>query len=152
MYRRTLLLGLLATAYGRPCNAAANWQLITTEEVERDRNAPHFRGAFIPTDPPGAPVIEVDQPDQTNAIRVPVNIRIRFRPQGGAVIDLASFRATYGWLGIDITSRIIEHAQINASGLFANNAEMPTGHHKVTLQIADNMRRVGSRVFEFTVV
>jgi hypothetical protein len=115
--------------------------LITPEEFERDRSAPRFRGFLAPTVQPGAPIIEIDQPDQTGAIRVPVNIRLRFLPQGGAIIDLASFRATYGWLGIDITSRIIEHAQINASGLFANNAEILAGHHKVTLQIADNMRR-----------
>jgi hypothetical protein len=151
VHRRTLLFSLLATPYVKPCDAAA-WQLITAEEFERDRSAPRFRGFFAPTIQPGAPIIEVDQPDQTSAIRVPVNIRLRFRPQAGAIIDLASFRATYGWLGIDITNRIIEHAQINASGLFANNAEIPAGHHKVTLQIADNMRRVGSRTFEFTVV
>lgn len=113
--------------------------------------APRFRGG--PLDyavAPGAPIIEVDQPDQTNAIRAPVDIRLRFVPQGGATIDLASFRAAYGWLGIDITNRIIEHAQINASGLFANNAEIPVEHHRVTLQIADNMRRLGTRTFEFT--
>jgi len=68
------------------------------------------------------------------------------------VIDLTSFRATYGWLAIDITNRIIEHAQVNASGVFANDADIPAGHHKVTLQVADNMHRVGNRTFEFTVV
>jgi hypothetical protein len=152
MYRRALIVGLVTLPWVG-ISYAAGWTLITEEEFKRDGAAPRFRGGVIvPTEPSGAPIIEVDQPDQTNAIRVPVNIRIRFRPQGGAVIDLATFRATYGWLGIDITSRIIEHAQINASGLFANNAEMPAGHHKVTLQIADNVRRVGSRVFEFTVV
>jgi hypothetical protein len=85
----------------------------------------------------GAPIIEVDQPNENGPITVPVTIRLRFRAQGGASIDVTSFRATYGWLSIDITRRIIEHAQVNASGLF---------------QIADNMHRVTSHTFEFTVV
>jgi hypothetical protein len=134
-----------------PCDAAT-WQLITGEEFERDRSAPRSRGLLSPTVQPGAPIIEVDQPDQSTAIKAPVNIRLRFLPQGGAKIDLASFRATYGWLGIDITSRIVEHAQITASGLSANSAQIPAGNHQVTLQIADNLHRVGSRTFAFTVV
>ena len=152
MYRRTFAFGLLTFPVVSPCYAG-RWTLISQEEAERDAVAPRFRGAVMPTiEMPGAPIIEVDQPDQTTAIRTPVNIRLRFRPKGGAKIDLSSFRASYGWLGVDITARIIEHAQINSSGLVADNAEIPSGHHKVTLEIADNMHRVGSRVFEFTVV
>lgn len=94
----------------------------------------------------------MDQPDDKKPLQAPLTIRLRFRPQGTASIDLTSFRATYGWLGIDITSRILQHAQVSTSGLFASNAEIPAGHHKVTLQIADNMRRIGVRTFEFTVV
>jgi hypothetical protein len=150
MYRRTLLFSLLTIPYVHPCYASG-WTLISEEEVERDSAAPRFRGVFSTDTQPGAPLIEVDQPDETNSVRVPVTIRLRFRPQNGAIIDVTSFRATYGWLAIDITQRILEHAQVNASGLFASNADVPSGHHKVTLQIADNMHRVGSRIFEFTV-
>jgi hypothetical protein len=149
--RRALIFGLFAISYVNPCNAAA-WTLISREEFERDSAAPRFRGSVIPNTEPGAPIIEVDQPDEARPLRTPLTIRLRFRPQGGAVIDLRSFRATYGWLAIDITQRIVEHAQVNASGLLANNADIPAGHHKVTLQVADNMRRVGMRTFEFTVV
>jgi hypothetical protein len=145
------MFSLLTLPVVRPCYAGI-WTLVTQEEFQQDSAAPRFRGDIIaPTEMPGAPIIKVDEPAQTTAIRTPVSIHLRFLPQRGAAIDLASFRATYGWLGIDITSRIIEHAQINASGLVANNAEIPSGHHKVTLQIADNLHRVGSRVFEFTV-
>ena len=151
MYRRTVILGLLALTYARP-GRAAGWALISADEFERDRNAPHFRGGFASAPQSGAPIIEVDQPDDTKPLKAPLTIRLRFRPQGTASIDLSSFRATYGWLGIDITSRILDHAQVNASGLVASNAEIPAGHHKVTLQIADNMHRLGARTFEFTVV
>jgi len=151
--RRMLIFGLLTVSYVNPCRAAA-WTLISKEEFEHDSSAPRFRfrGFVAPATQAGAPVIEVDQPDETRPINVPVTIRLRFRPQGGAIIDLTSFRATYGWLAIDITQRIIEHAQVSASGLLANGADIPAGHHKVTLQVADNMHRVGMRTFEFTVM
>ena len=151
MDRRSLIFGLLAVTYVNPCRAAA-WTLISKEEFEQDSAAPRIRGFIAPATQAGAPVIEVDQPDETKSINVPVTIRLRFRPQAGAIIDLTSFRATYGWLGIDITQRILEHAQVNTSGLVANGADIPAGHHKVTLQVADNMHRVGMRTFEFTVI
>ena len=151
MNRRTLVFGLLAISYVKPGNAAG-WTLISKEEFERDSAAPHSRGLSAPTAQSGAPLIEIEQPDETKPIKVPVAIRLRFLPQTGAAIDPTSFRATYGWLAIDITQRIIEHAQVNAAGLSASGADIPPGHHKVTLQIADNVHRVGIRTFEFTVV
>jgi hypothetical protein len=151
--RRTLIFGLLAL-YATVCRAAA-WALITKEEFERDSAAHHLdRGikkSFAATQA-GAPFIEVAQPDETKPIKSPVTIRIHFRPKEGATIDLTSFRVTYGWLAVDITKRIIEHAHVTASGLLANNADIPAGHHRVTLQVADNMHRVGIRTFEFTVL
>jgi len=102
--------------------------------------------------PHDSPIIEVDQPDVTKPIKPPVTIRVHFRPKEGATIDLTSFRVTYGWLALDITKRIMEHAHVSASGLLANNADVPAGRHRVTLQVADNMHRVGIRTFEFTVL
>jgi hypothetical protein len=154
VHRRTLIFGPLAL-YASVCRAAA-WALITKEEFEREESLaatqPLSRSIRHTSGPLDAPVIEVNQPDETKPIKPPVTIRIHFRPKEGATIDLASFRVTYGLLGVDITKRIIEHAHVSASGLLANNADVPAGHHRVTLQIADNMQRVGIRTFDFTVL
>ncbi len=152
MYRRTFIFGLLAL-YATVCRAAA-WALITKEEFERDLAAaqPLSRSIHRASGPPDAPTIEVDQPNETKPIKPPLTIRVRFRPKEGATIDPTSFRVTYGSLGLDITQRVMEHAHVSASGLLANNADVPAGHHRVTLQVADNMHRVGSRTFEFTVL
>jgi hypothetical protein len=151
MHRRTFIFGPLAL-YATVCRAAA-WALITKEEFEQSLAATQPLSRSIERSrSPDAPTIEVNQPDATKPIKPPVTIRVRFRPKEGATIDLASFRVTYGSLAIDITNRIIQHAHVSTSGLVANNAEVPAGHHRVTLQIADNMRRVGMRTFEFTVL
>lgn len=153
MHRRALIFGLLAL-YATVCRAAAS-ALITRKEFERDsaapHEAPHLEESLAATQP-DAPIIEVEQPDETKPITPPVTIRIRFRSHEGATIDLTSFRVTYGWLGVDITKQIIKHARVSASGLLAKNADIPAGHHRVTLQVADNMHRVGIRTFEFTVL
>ena len=159
MHRRTLIFGplaLYATVCATVCRAAA-WALITKEEFERDSAAPHLeeplaRSMRGSSGSPDAPVIEVNQPDALKPINPPVTIRVRFRPKEGATIDPTSFRATYGSLALDITNRIIEHAHVSASGLLAYNADVPAGHHRVTLSVADNMHRVGSRTFDFTVL
>jgi hypothetical protein len=126
------------------------WDLITKKELEYENSQPRPK-EILPEAEPGAPTIEVDQPDVSKPIHVPVSVRLRFRPQSGAAIDPHSFRAKYGWLGIDITDRIVANAEIDASGLTADNAEIPPGQYSVTLQISDNFRRVGTRVIDFTV-
>jgi len=162
VHRRTLIFGLLVL-YATVCRArAAAWALITKEEFKLDSTAPHLEESLAATQPlsrsmrrtgpPDAPTIEIEQPNETKPIKPPLTIRVRFRPKEGATIDLTSFRVTYGWLAVDITKRIIEHAHVSASGLLAKSADIPAGHHRVTLQVADNMHRVGIRTFEFIVL
>jgi hypothetical protein len=82
---------------------------------------------------------------------IDARIRIRFQAQTGAAINPGSCRVKYGWLGIDITDRLVAHAKIGASGISADYAEIPAGAYMITLQIADDLGRVGTRTFEFTV-
>jgi hypothetical protein len=55
-------------------------------------------------------------------------------------------------VGLDITRRILAHATPTPSGIFVDDAELPRGHHRVTVQIADNLGRVGTQSAEFNVV
>jgi hypothetical protein len=152
MRRRTFISGLLATctilcASIRP---SAAWELVTRDEFRRESAAPHNKTARAAAQP-GAPIISVEEPNPKQRITAPVTVRITFRPQDGATIDPRTFRATYGWLGIDITHHIVANAKLNASGLVAKNASVPAGSYRVTLRVADNRHRVGMRTVEFTV-
>jgi hypothetical protein len=153
MHRREFLLSTLA-ASAISCTvvpSAGAWELITNEELEHENAQPHAN-AFPQQSQPGSPTIEVDQPDVSKPIKVPVDVRVRFLPQDGATVDPNSFRAKYGWLRIDITERILAHAKIDASGLVTNGAELPSGNYSVTLQISDdNLHRIGTRTIEFSV-
>ena len=150
MYRRHLIVGLIASAcFGlRRANA---WPLVTRQQVQRENAAPHRQAAPAPT-PSGAPTIRIEEPDISRPVRSPVNIRIRFQAAANARIEVNTLRVRYGRLGIDITRRILAHARPTQTGVFVEDADLPRGRHRVTIQIADNTGRVGSKSFDFNVV
>ncbi len=87
-----------------PTVAQSKWDLITPEEDARDRAAPKAPG---PSDLPAPPVIELVHPaDISKPVQNPIAIELRFASGSGPAIDMQSFRATYGWLGIDITKPV----------------------------------------------
>jgi hypothetical protein len=151
MHRRYLLAGLFL-ALILPARAADVWQLVTPEEVARDAAGNHMAMPGLRALPqPGAPTIVVEQPGTAAKLHPPVTFLIRFVPEAGTAINTDSFHAKYGWLGIDITSRLLQHARLVGQTLQADNVAIPAGDHKVTLEIADFRGRVASQTFNFTV-
>lgn len=152
MHRRSAIGGLLGVlaGLGAKMRDAAAWTLITQDQSD-EINQPQAAAAPGTHDgqPIRIPMIEIIEPDLTRPINSPVRIRIRFQAPAGAVIDPASFRATYGWF--DITKQLLAHAKIDASGISADDAEVPSGKYKVTLQISDTKGRVGTQVLGFQV-
>src|SRR5262245_60273984 len=150
MHRRNLILGVMASSYFGICRAKA-WPLVTRQQQQRETAAPHNQAAPDPTRS-GAPTIRIDEPDITRPVRSPVKIRVRFHAGANATIVVNSLRVTYGRLRIDITRRLLAHARPTTSGVFVEKAELPRGRHRVTIQIADNMGRVGVESTDFNVV
>jgi hypothetical protein len=150
MHRRNLILGVIASSYLgiRWVNA---WPLVTRQQEQRENAAAHKQAVPGPTRS-GAPTITVEEPDIIKPVRSPVKIRVRFHAGANAKIVVNSLRVTYGFLKIDITRRLLAHARPTPSGVFVQNADLPRGRHKVTIQIADNMGRVGVKSFDFNVV
>lgn len=139
-------LGLALVTF--PVKARA-WPLITPDEEARDNAAPEGP----PTaDLPPPPAIDLLRPDISGPVRNPVTIEVRFRAGSNHAIDMRTFNATYGRLGLDITRRLLEHATTTPDGLSAANVELPTGSHRVTLSIADTSGKTASRTFRFSVV
>jgi hypothetical protein len=124
------------------------WHLITPEEEARDDVAPH---AAARPDRSGPPTIYLLRPDISRPIRNPTTIELRFSPGPGGAIDMASFSATYGWLGIDVTRRLLQHAVTTGNGFVARDVDLPLGNHRITLSIADMTGRATSRTFDLSV-
>jgi hypothetical protein len=148
MRARVLLIPLGLALPTSPAKARP-WRLITPDEETRDNAAPE--GA-APVDLPPPPAIDLLRPDISAPVRNPVTIEVRLRAGPSHAIDMRTFNATYGRLGINITSRLLEHAVTTSDGLSAENVELPTGSHRVTLSIADTFGKTASRTFRFQVV
>lgn len=156
MKRRVLLTGSALVVIGTPAGADQPWQLVSPDEVRRDRAAgagheerPLTRGG-LPH--PGAPRILLQQPKADMILHAPLTFAVRFETDPGAAIDPRSFHATYGFLGIDITDRLLRHARVSGQGLDAEKVDVPAGDHRVTLTIADTLGRQASETFAFKVV
>jgi hypothetical protein len=145
-----IVVFLLALPPISRAQAVEGWDLITLEEETRDNAAPHVSQP-APQAVPHSPVIDVRQPNLARPIFNPTTINVQFRAAHGAIIVMSTFRATYGWLGIDITARLLEHATKTANSLSAQNVDLPVGDHKITVTIADNHGRTGSRVLRMSV-
>lgn len=131
-----------------PAAAQSAWRLVTPEEEARDDVAPHNPA---PPDRSGPLTIDLLRPDLSRPVRNPTTIELRFSPGPGGTINIGSFNATYGWLGINVTRRLLEHAVITANGLVAHQVELPVGNHRITLSIADSAGRSASRTFSLSV-
>jgi hypothetical protein len=151
MIIRTGKMATLLTALGfalvvAPAASQA-WPLVTPEEDARDRAAPDVR----PQDLPAPPTINLVRPDLSRPIQNPATIEVQFDAGPGRTINMQSFNATYGRLGINITRRLLDHAVVTANGLSAQNVDLPPGNHRVTLSIADTTGKRASRTFQISV-
>ncbi|MBI2736849.1 MAG: hypothetical protein HYX38_09935 [Rhodospirillales bacterium] len=138
-------LGLLPLTFSVRAMA---WPLITPEEEGRDRAAPDVTA---PPDRPPPPTITLVRPDISQPIRNPVTIEVQFTPGPGSSVNMDSFNATYGRLGINITRRLLDHAVATTDGLSATDVELPSGDHRITLSIADTSGRTASKTLRFSV-
>jgi len=75
---------------------------------------------------------------------------VRYSAGSGAAIDMR-FRATYGWLEINITNRLLRHVTKTSDTLLAENVNLPVGNHQVMLSIADRLGKRALRTLRFTV-
>jgi hypothetical protein len=140
-----LLAALLASAL--PARA---FELVSRDEARRDAAAPDYAAKALPV--AGAPTIELVSPDVKQPLVGAVNIVVRWTANDGASIDLSSFRVLYGRLRIDVTERLASHATLSPTGLEAPNATLPEGSHRLTIQIADSLKRVARHEITLEVV
>ncbi|HWZ62767.1 MAG TPA: hypothetical protein VNX02_07095 [Steroidobacteraceae bacterium] len=131
------------------------FDLLTPKEYSielHDRTLPG--AAFVPRAADlNAPTITVMTPDSHAPIKPPVDIDLRFKPAEGATVNAGSLKILYGFMHLDITQRILQApgVQVSAAGLTAKGARLPSGSHKLTIEVRDNLGRAGRQVLEFVV-
>jgi hypothetical protein len=74
-----------------------------------------------------------------------VALSFLFKAQSDAAIDPSSFKVLYGALKFDIISRITKFVKVTPVGFSLDNAQIPVGKHRLTMQIQDEKQRVAER-------
>lgn len=147
----TLTLGLALTGATAKANAPSTDYPDKETAKITESVVPESAKASGPAGQAAPPRIILLQPKAATITNGPINIELRFLAAAGSRIDVKSLRVLYGWLGIDVTERLLKHAEVNARGLIARHAELPPGHHKVTVEVQDNRNRVGRKTFRFEI-
>ncbi|HUA87818.1 MAG TPA: hypothetical protein VL994_00185 [Steroidobacteraceae bacterium] len=101
-----------------------------------------------------APTITVISPDMHAAIKPPVNIELRFQAAPGATVNPASLKILYGFLKLDVTRRILNApgVEVSAAGLKASGARLPSGDHKLVVEVADSLGRTAVQPLQIVVL
>lgn len=148
---RTLLV--IAAVAVFPAHAAP-FELLTAADTQRDQQAhPKQDGALAATPQPRSlnpsdPArlsIRVVAPDEASALPAPVRIELAFQAAPGARVLPASFRLLYGALKLDLTERLRGNAQITERGVVVDQAMVPPGLHRLTVQIGDDQGNLAQR-------
>jgi hypothetical protein len=160
MRRRTFIVGLTSSfiaTMNTTISRAQVWSLVTQEEFDREQDAsqkpPAVDATPVSQPPdPGAPKIDIKQPDPGKPIKTPVTVIVGFIAEPGSKIVLSTLRVVYGtFIKLDITDKIRANAKLDDSGLRAEGVGLPSGNHNVTISIADDRGRVGNRAIQFVV-
>ncbi|MCX7241718.1 MAG: hypothetical protein NTU86_14910 [Burkholderiales bacterium] len=121
--------------------------LVSAEEARA------FQGEEGYNEPPAlrpralVPLIDILKPEPSadTKVKAPFAIAVRFVGQADAAIDPATFKVLYGGFKIDITSRITKYVNVGKEGFSLDNANIPVGKHRLTLQVQDEKQRVAER-------
>jgi hypothetical protein len=99
------------------------------------------------------PAIDIltPEPGPELKVQVPFTIAAQFTGQADSPIDPSTFKVLYGAMKYDITSKITKNASLSRDGFKIENAQIPVGKHRLTLQVQDEKRRFAERELRFQV-
>jgi hypothetical protein len=99
------------------------------------------------------PRIKIIAPTVERPLITPVDIELMFIQAGSTPIRPETFRLCYvGSVTMDITKRVIDRGAITERGLHVSNVQLPHGHHRLLLLVADKRGRLARQEAVFNVL
>jgi len=144
---------LLFTTISFAASGGESFQLISDSEYQKQVGfkRPPVLTRGITVTPKGSPKISIKKPTISGVVASPTNIEISFEADEGAQIEVDSLEVLYGWLALDITDRIKQHAELSVKGLVASNVSLPEGDHTITIVIKDSKGRATEKELSFSI-
>jgi len=132
----TLLVILSVVFLSLTAEAATDEWLITPLETQIQVWNGSYAEPVAATEGPG-PAIVLKSPKIFKKLRSPIDIFIAFEPgKSGKPADMTTLKVTLiGFININITDRLREY--IRGTTLDVEEAELPSGQHRLRMQIKD---------------
>ena len=106
-----------------------------------DNAAPTCRST--PNNDADNPQIRILAPALGKILTPPLDIELKFIPAGSNAIRPDTFRVCYmGLVTMDITKRITDRVPVTDKGLRVTGAQLPHGHHRLVMLVADERGRL----------
>jgi hypothetical protein len=97
------------------------------------------------------PAIDIRSPSLAAPVKAPVSIDLRFLASGAAKINWESLKILYGAFKLDITDRVKKEAKFLPDGIQIASANLPSGSHKLLIQVSNTEGKQAEREVRFTV-
>lgn len=127
--------------------AVADGWLVTSSEAKEFKGEDGFNEQPALRARSVVPQIDILKPEPVADLKIkaPFAITVQFKGQADAPIDPTTFKVLYGAFKIDITGRITKFVKVTSSGFSMENAQIPAGRHRLTMQVQDEKQRVAER-------
>lgn len=144
--RTCLAVAIAAMSFGAAAQTVQPW-LVQPEEALQYQGEEGFLAPPSLRPRAQVPVIDVLQPELVpdGKLKSPLSIAVAFKPQPDSRIEASTFKVFYGALKFDITSRLAQYTQVSDAGFKLDNANIPKGRHRLTLQVQDDKQRLAER-------
>jgi hypothetical protein len=114
----------------------------STRDLRDENGAPTCRS--LPNNDADNPRIRILAPVHGKTLTAPLDIDLQFVATASAPIRPDTFRVCYvGLITMDITRRITDRVSVTERGLHLAGAQLPHGHHRLLMLIADERGRLG---------
>jgi hypothetical protein len=122
----------------------------STRDLTDDNAAPTCRST--PNNDADNPQIRILAPALGKTLTPPLDIEVLFVPAGSTAIRPDTFRVCYmGLVTMDITKRITDRVTVSDKGLRVGGAQLPHGHHRLVMLVADERGRLARREAVFDI-
>ena len=142
-----IAFALTTSAYAQTFDLVSQSEFLASETQEK--RVPPFSARSTPG--PSDPVIDIRSPSLTGSVKAPVSIDLRFLTSGAAKINWESLRILYGAFKLDVTDRVRKEAKVLPDGIQIASANLPSGSHKLIIQVANTEGKQAEREVRFTV-
>jgi len=121
-----------------------------TRDLSEDNGAPTCRST--PDNDADNPQVRLLAPPLGKTLTSPLDMDIQFVPTASAPIRPETFRLCYiGLAPVDLTKRITDRVTVSEKGVHVSGVQLPSGHHRLVLLIADQRGRLGRREAVFLI-